>query len=393
MRRGVRYQHCGSLIIDYADWNSSGGMASAPTGSGVGAATPSTSAAPGGSSTLTGMGTLKWAGGVLASNGYVYAFPAGAYSASSTLRYLKISPSNVATLVGPTTLTTGQHSNIKGGIYHAATNKLFSVGGGSSSINIFDVATETIQSLTYGSFSLGQMGVLGQDGLLYFLRGVDYGSSAPQRVYVTIVDPVTLTVTTNLVVSTGVNGGVATDYFILHPSGNIYGFSSNRVLIYTPSTGALQSIALTGIVAASGLAIVPDGRIFIAPASTTTDVIIFDPATNTCSSLSIAAYRSNTGSTFGGISLGANGNLFMPPKLQNDLLEINPTTLAVYKHYAGYVDGSNNATAVRKFWGTVQRDDNSLVSIPSEGTRAMTILMGGVSPPTGWHRSSYVMNL
>lgn len=392
MLRGRRnYTYISGVDLGFIGWNEPGGMGSAPTGTSTGGASTSTSSGGGGGSTGVTGTSAKWYGGVLTPNGDVYGFPS---SSSTTIKYLRIAQDNTISTVGPT-LTASQRFNFKGGVCHNPTAKLFSVSYSNPvSICVFDTNTHTLNEHVISTITGDHTPIIGPDGLVHFLYMATKTSNTILFRCITM-NPVTETYSIEEfdltpVSTSGVDSG---GVFSLHSTGKVYGFSRLHVFEITLSpfsvTKVLQFSTNTSI-SYNSICVAPNGKFYMQRNSGPT-IIVYDPATNTSQTIDYTSYRTSTTARWLGIVLGANGNLFVIPSVWTDLIELNPDTLAITRYNANYTDGSDFA-AIAKWAGGVQRDNNTVLTIPKDGTRVMAITMPSAPTPTGWQHSPYAMH-
>eukprot|EP00056_Hartaetosiga_gracilis_P009639 m.138980 g.138980 ORF g.138980 m.138980 type:complete len:557 (+) comp13162_c0_seq27:261-1931(+) len=254
-----------------------------------------------------------WAGGVLASNGLIYAVP--------------LSSTSVA-IIDPTTDTidtttiTGLSAYQKwwGGVL-ADNGNIYSIPYSSDKLLIIDPSTNTVDlSATVPSDTYKwRGGVLGDDGKVY---GIPHNFN-----FMLVVDPSTNVVDfSSIAVPSGFSkweGGVKAD------SGVVYAIPSwaASVLIFTPSTNTVDTTTISvssnpGYKWAGG-ALAPNGKIYGIPVDYAA-VLIIDTSTNTADYTSIT-FPFAFSRWVGGV-LGPDGLIYGIPNINDHILVIDPET-------------------------------------------------------------------
>jgi hypothetical protein len=276
--------------------------------------------------------SAKWAGGSLASNGKIYAGP------HSRTDWLVIDTNN------DTRITTGTvNGSTVGSVYDKITDTVYSFGSGgakivcstnsasnisgpadrttnpvqgfngdylygvgeffSQGIRIYQISTNTTttSSAAPGNY-FGERGTLGSDGCIY------YPNEPAATANILKYDPVADTCTN---IATG--GGVFAT-MIQHYDGFIYllpNDASTVIKKLNVSTGVISAAhTMASTFQSSNACIGLDGRIYIVSSLNATSTIRwFDPTANTSGNITL----SNGDYSYQGITMGANGDLYLIP--------------------------------------------------------------------------------
>jgi hypothetical protein len=273
--------------------------------------------------------SAKWAGGSLAPNGKIYAAP-----------HVRTDWLIIDTINDTRTTTGSVNSSTVGSVYDKITNTVYSFGSGGAKIvcstdvssNIsgpanrtcnpvqgftgdylfgvgfnytgmrrYQISTNTTTTLASPGAQFGERGTLGSDGCIYYPNGVA-GSNILKY------DPVADTCTN---IATG--GGVFVA-LIQHYDGFIYLLPNDASLVIKKlniSTGVISAAhTMASIQQSSNACIGLDGRIYIVSSLNSAGTIRwFDPTANTSGNITI----SNSDTSFQGITMGANGDLYLIP--------------------------------------------------------------------------------
>ena len=275
--------------------------------------------------------SAKWAGGSLAPNGKIYAAP-----------HVRTDWLIIDTINDTRTTTGSVNSSTVGSVYDKITNTVYSFGAGGAKIvcstdvssNIsgppdrttnpvqgfngdylygcgeffytgmrrYQISTNTTTTLTSPGAQFGERGTLGSDGCIYWGNAGSSGGSNILK-----YDPVADTCT-NIA-----TGGGTFPTLIQHYDGNIYLLPSDASLgikildVATASISFVHNMAST--FQSSNACIGLDGRIYIVSAVNTSVIRWFDPTTTTSGNITI----SNSDGSFQGITMGANGDLYLIP--------------------------------------------------------------------------------
>jgi hypothetical protein len=274
--------------------------------------------------------SAKWAGGCLAPNGKIYAAP------HVRTDWLIIDTNN------DTRTTTGSVNNSTvGSVYDKITNTVYSFGAGGSKIvttndsssNIsgppdrttnaiqgfdgdylygcgeffytgmrrYQISTNTTTTLASPGAQFGERGTLGSDGCMYW-------GNSPGGTNILKYDPVADTCT-NIA-----TGGGTFPTMIQHYDGFIYLLPSDASTVIKKlniSTGVISAAhTLASTFQSSNACIGLDGRIYIVSSLNGVGTIRwFDPTANTSGNITI----SNSDTSYQGITMGANGDLYLIP--------------------------------------------------------------------------------
>ena len=211
---------------------------------------------------ITGIAnSLKWAGGVLAPNGKIYAIPR-----QSDIVAIINPTTNTIDLSSITGLTTTANKWV-GGVL-APNGKIYAIPSDATSVLIIDPATDTADTTTISGLSAAtgkwSGGVLAPNGKIYSIPG-----SAD---HVLIIDPTTNTVDTTTITGLGATtvkwlGGV------LAPNGKIYGMPHNiaigNLLIIDPETNTADIASVGGLAGGTdkwfGGVLAPNNKIYGIP--------------------------------------------------------------------------------------------------------------------------------
>ena len=281
-------------------------------------------------STNYGPGVAKWGGGSLASNGKIYCAP------HVETQWLIINTNN-----DTTTLTGSVNNSSQGSVYDKITNTVYGFGSGGtkilttndSSSNIsgpanrstnpvqgftgdylfsagflnytgmrrYQISTNTTTNMASPSRTYGESGVGGSDGCMYW-PNVPGGSNILKY------DPVANTCT-----DIAIGNAVLYPTLIQHYDGYIYllpPVASTAVRKLNISTGVISAAHTFGSAfQCSSACIGLDGRIYIVSSQTTSVIRWFDPTAGTSGDITI----SNSDSSYQGITMGANGDLYLIP--------------------------------------------------------------------------------
>jgi len=164
-------------------------------------------------------------------------------------------------------------------------------------------------------------GVLGPNGKVYFIPGVNSGSTL-----ITVIDPLTGDVE-RLACGSWLGYGA-----VLAPDGIIYCFpygSVSTIMTIDPETHVVDTSHKTGVGGSSdylGATLHPNGNIYLIPA-TATNVGVYDYATNTFSSTTsgLTGLAAGAAKWHGGC-LASNGKIYCAPYNNNSVLIIDPAT-------------------------------------------------------------------
>jgi len=290
-----------------------------------------------------GSGNAKWMGGSLADNGKIYAAPHLGYTGGKKWAIIdtdtdsisvsaqvvngdnqgsvfdKISGKVIAFGNNGTTITVSSDSgsNITSGPNNRSCNPIQSFAGdeiytctfviASAAVYKFNVSTGATTTVTTSGDSLltqGEFGTLGIDGKMY-MPSVSSGGSIMQ------FDPST-NVNTNIALPGGA-GEIYTN-IVQHYNGYLYFLPQSAfgtIRWYDPSTDSWIGDSDGGSGFQVGNACIGlDGKIYMVSGSDSTYTLkVFDPATNTHSTIAIA----DSDSSFQGITVGKNGDLYLIP--------------------------------------------------------------------------------
>lgn len=374
MITGRRSRSTCGLALDYFGWAGEGGYGSAPSGGATGSATSSTSGGGGGTAPSAVAGSLNYYHGSLAAGGDAFAIPG--IGSSPVSRIMRISAANVISSVGPAfTASSKCQSSVT---YHEASDSLV-WRGGDGDIWMYNIGGGTLSSLPNPGGSPSRF-IVGHDGFVWGLSGASTIFSAVK------VDPVggtAVSVPFTLIDGSTFGSGYC---FIPHPDGNVYGCGGTmlRINLAAATVDRVGSFS-NPVLASRGVAIAPDGKIYIAPSYYADGLMVFDPTTDEVTTIAVPTAAGECG----GVVFGCNGNLYFPPYNGTSLVELNPTTLSTHVYYMS-ISGQD---AVDKWLGGVQRDDNTIVFFPYRGTKVAALTMPGATPPTGWNHSPYSLKL
>jgi len=288
-----------------------------------------------------GGGLAKWAGGSLASNGKIYCAP--------HLRsdWLIVNTNNDTTAV----TGSGINGSSQGSVYDKITNTVYGFGSSGTKIitstdvssNIsgpgnrscnpiqgfdgdylftagftftgmrrYQISTNTTTNMATPTQGFGELGVGGSDGCMYF-PNITSGTNVLKY------DPVANTCT-NIAIGTG-------DVFstmIQHYDGYIYllpsGGSAIRKLDVATGTISAAHTMASGF-GCSSACIGLDGRIYmVSSGGGVTTMRWYDPTANTSGNITIGS----SDSSFQGITMGANGDLYLIPWTQSSFVHKLP---------------------------------------------------------------------
>lgn len=282
-----------------------------------------------------GGGTAKWAGGSLASNGKIYCAP------HVRTDWLIVNTNN------DTTATTGSvNGSSQGTVYDKITNTVYGFGSGGTKIitstdvssNIsgpgnrscnpiqgfngdylftagftftgmrrYQISTNTTTNMTSPTQAFGELGVGGSDGCMYF-PNITSGTNVLKY------DPVANTCT-NL----AIGNAQAYSTMVQHYDGYIYllpnGGTQTAIRKLEVSTGTISAAhTMASGFGCSSACIGLDGRIYmVSSGAFVFTVRWYDPTAGTSGDITI----SNSESSFQGITMGANGDLYLIPWTQS----------------------------------------------------------------------------
>jgi hypothetical protein len=281
-------------------------------------------------STNYGGGAAKWAGGSLASNGKIYCAP------HVRSDWLIVNTNN------DTTATTGSvNGSSQGSVYDKITNTVYGFGSGGTKIitstdvssNIsgpgnrslnpiqgfngdylftagftftgmrrYQISTNTTTNMTTPTQAFGELGVGGSDGCMYF-PNITSGTNVLKY------DPVANTCT-NL----AIGNAQAYSTMVQHYDGYIYllpnGGTATAIRKLEVSTGTISAAhTMASAFNVSSACIGLDGRIYMVTSAGVSTIRWFDPTASTSGNITI----SNSDTSYQGITMGANGDLYLIP--------------------------------------------------------------------------------
>jgi hypothetical protein len=295
---GIPFWATSILVIDPAANGGAGGVTTSAMGVSLGDA------------------GAKWAGGVLAPNGKIYAIPRTAPD------ILVIDP------VAGTAQRTAMGANLTGtdkwtGGVLAPNGKIYAIPENANDILVIDpaagAATRTTMDLTMpAGTSRWSSAVLAPNGKIY---GIPRNGSS-----VLVIDPQTDTAsmqTFGLDLSDGNKWGGG----VLGPDGKIYAIplDATSILVIDPVAGTAtrttMGATLTGSAKWGGGALGADGRIYGVPRNST-DLLVIDTGTGTASRSSLGATFSSSTLKWIGAVLGAGGQIWAVPYNETSVLRV-----------------------------------------------------------------------
>eukprot|EP01052_Picozoa_sp_SAG31_P030790 SAG31_NODE_3191_length_4571_cov_2.395572_1_plen_1228_part_10 len=230
-----------------------------------------------------GIGTDKWAGGVLANNGKIYGIP------SMSEAVLIIDPTDdtadMTTMVG----LSGDHK-WEGGVL-AGNGMIYGIPRDSTTVLIIDPIAETTDTASISGLTSDtdkwRGGVLASNGKIY---GIPYNANA-----LLIIDPVTQTADVTVSVSALDSQSTAKwGHGILAPDNKIYAFpeQAETMLMIDPATDSVHASSIPGSVSASpkwgqGAVLGADNRIYATPRSYD-QLLILDPTNSAVNTSTLA---------------------------------------------------------------------------------------------------------
>lgn len=300
----------------------------------------------------------KWVGGVLAMDGKIYCVPS---SYTSVLIY--------DTYLGPggrtydTTTLVGNgivgNSGWFGGVL-APNGKIYCIPYNATNVLIVDPILKTTDTTTLAGLpgtTKWAGGVLSPNGKIYC---VPYSSSS-----VLIIDP-----NRNILDTTTISGLSGTNKWrggVLAPTGSIYCCPSDittMLIINTnsniPNTTSIVGFPNTANKWACGTLSPTNGSIYFAP-NTETRVLIVTPPSNVVNTTTITTNFG--GSKWFGATLGGNGNIYCPPQATTQVLIINPST-----NTSSLTSMSGFPNTGQSFSGGVLSANGSIYFVPDDIT-------------------------
>jgi hypothetical protein len=261
--------------------------------------------------------TEKWWGGVLASNGYIYCAPIN----SSTI--LKINPNNnTVTEIGSFTNAAYKYM---GGVL-APNGKIYFIPCSAASVLVLDPSNDTTYTFGIGQFTAGTFfwggGALNKEGTKIYC-------SPSLSIEILVID-----VTNDSCSTFGNVTDVSYKYTsaCLAPNGFIYCFPSYGEKILKINTD-LNTFTQVGTVVAGGSkyyssVLSSDGFIYSLPNQNTTNIIKFNPITDTFVDIATtAAYINGACLGIDGRIYGAgNGAVYIFDPLTNIIISISNST-------------------------------------------------------------------
>ena len=305
----------------------------------------------------------KFVGGCLVPDGRVVMAPWNA-------AYMGIFSPATNTYTSIATAGTGSAINqYQGGVLSPDGRVIF-VPQNASAVGIFNPASTTWTTATPLDATTGKFsgGCVASNGLIYFYpNNVSYGG---------VFNPVTSTYSTTL---NGTFPVSPANYYIggcLHPNGNIYlaPYNGTPIGIWNPVAGTYTTFSSTGISANgatfNGAVVLPDGRVaFIPRGNNPATLGIYNPATNIWSTI-VGPAGGNQYFVNG--CLLPDGRVFCAPANATFGLIFNPVA-GTYTTFSGLPGGnaSNGAYVI---------PDGRVVGIPCSTTTGVQIYFGGNRP-------------